>query len=180
MLTHLLERFGPVTVAGTLAEGRRIFHAEPRLEAALVDIELPDGDGLDLVDEMKATRIDFPVAVLTAHADARLVNRATAAGAAYLCKPFDPEDLWAGLARLLRRVSLPVTDQVRQRGSSLGLTERESEILAYLATGHARAWTASRLGIKPSTLKSHVDSIRRKLGVPSVADAVAAVVDESE
>src|SRR5688572_4206547 len=77
----------PVETAGTLAEARA-FLAQPReWSAVILDLMLPDGLGLDLLDEIRAKQMQMPVLVLTGELDRSFVNRAQALRAEYVCKP---------------------------------------------------------------------------------------------
>jgi DNA-binding NarL/FixJ family response regulator len=91
----------------------------------------------------------------------------------YLEKPVDQEELLARMRRALARA----TPAARANGTSLaaaaGLTGRESEILALLASGHGTAAIANELVISPKTVATHVQRILAKLDVHSRSEAVA-------
>ncbi len=105
LLRPHLERLGyQVSLARTLAEARRALsdRAAP-LDAMLLDLHLPDGSGLELLRELRAraaTR-EFPVIVLTAEGDDRILGEAEELGAGLLTKPFSPSKLTARIAALL-------------------------------------------------------------------------------
>jgi two-component system phosphate regulon response regulator PhoB len=105
LLRPHLERLGyAVSLARTLAEARAAFgeRAAP-LDGMLLDLHLPDGFGLDLLRELRArtaTRA-FPVIVLTAEGDERVLEEAEELGASLLTKPFSPSKLTARIATLL-------------------------------------------------------------------------------
>jgi DNA-binding response OmpR family regulator len=91
-----------VDLAMSLAEARAYLASQPPPDVILLDVHLPDGDGLELCREVKATRPGVPVVVLTATARDWAGAAARAAGAdAFVPKPFDPDDLCAVVARLL-------------------------------------------------------------------------------
>ncbi len=105
LLRPHLERLGyAVSLARTLAEARGALNdpAVP-LDAMLLDLHLPDGSGLDLLRDLRArpaTRA-FPVIVLTAEGEERILNEAEELGAGLLTKPFSPTKLTARIAALL-------------------------------------------------------------------------------
>ena len=105
LLRPHLERLGyAVSLARTLAEARHTLRdGAPPLDAMLLDLHLPDGSGLDLLRELRsaaATRA-FPVIVLTAEGEDRILGEAESLGAGLLTKPFSPSKLTARIAALL-------------------------------------------------------------------------------
>jgi len=105
LLRPHLERLGyAVSLARTLADARAVLgdRAAP-LDAMLLDLHLPDGSGLELLRELRArtaTRA-FPVIVLTAEGEDRVLEEAEGLGAGLLTKPFSPSKLTARIATLL-------------------------------------------------------------------------------
>ena len=92
-----------VTIAGSAGEARRTWVAE-RFDLILLDVMLPDGDGIELLAERRAARDQVPAVLLTAREEGELRERADQAGAtAYLPKPF----AWADLLALISRVMRP-------------------------------------------------------------------------
>lgn len=105
LLRPHLERLGyAVSLARTLREARGVLSdAAAPLDAMLLDLHLPDGSGLELLRELRArpaTR-GFPVIVLTAEGEERVLNEAEELGAGLLTKPFSPTKLTARIAALL-------------------------------------------------------------------------------
>ncbi|HMH82469.1 MAG TPA: response regulator [Gemmatimonadales bacterium] len=105
LLRPHLERLGyQVSLARTLAEARgALGDRAVRLDAMLLDLHLPDGSGLDLLRELRAaaTTRAFPVIVLTAEGEDRILGEAEELGAGLLTKPFSPSKLTARIAALL-------------------------------------------------------------------------------
>ena len=105
LLRPHLERLGyQVSLARTLAEARgALGYRAVRLDAMLLDLHLPDGSGLDLLRELRAaaTTRAFPVIVLTAEGEDRILGEAEELGAGLLTKPFSPSKLTARIAALL-------------------------------------------------------------------------------
>ena len=111
LLRPHLERMGYlVSLARTLAEARAALRsAETPLDAMLLDLHLPDGSGLELLRELRAapaTRA-FPVIVLTAEGEERVLNEAEQLAADLLTKPFSPSKLTARIAALLGDAGAP-------------------------------------------------------------------------
>ena len=105
LLRPHLERLGyAVSLARTLAEARGTLNdpAVP-LDAMLLDLHLPDGSGLDLLRDLRARPATrrFPVIVLTAEGEERVLSEAEELGADLLTKPFSPSKLTARVAALL-------------------------------------------------------------------------------
>jgi DNA-binding response OmpR family regulator len=105
LLRPHIERLGyRVSLARTLAEARGALgdRAVP-LDAMLLDLHLPDGSGLDLLRELRghAQTREFPVIVLTAEGDDRVLEEAEQLGAVLLTKPFSPSKLTLRIAALL-------------------------------------------------------------------------------
>src|SRR2546426_574328 len=105
LLRPHLERLGyVVTLARTLAEARRALQGgDGPFDAMLLDLHLPDGSGLELLRELRsaaATRA-FPVIVLTAEGEDRILGEAEGLGAGLLTKPFSPSKLTARIAAML-------------------------------------------------------------------------------
>jgi len=106
LLRPHLERLGyAVSLARTLADARAAFDDQTGapLDAMLLDLHLPDGSGLELLRELRArtaTRA-FPVIVLTAEGEERVLQEAENLGAGLLTKPFSPSKLTARIATLL-------------------------------------------------------------------------------
>lgn len=98
---YLEKRGAEVTVAGTLAEARRLF-GDCECDFAVLDVNLPDGRSLELLKE-GAIPASVVVLIMTAEGGVSGAIEAIQAGAAdYLVKPFEPEELWARMARARR------------------------------------------------------------------------------
>ena len=182
------------------AEGPSAALAAMRQEAtdlALIDVRLPDLDGLELLQAMKREWSHVPVIMLSTHEDAPYVRRALSDGAAgYLLKDATPEDLHraidaaiAGGGDLLspRAIQTLFEELVSSSRSLDGisgssplagyhLTHREHQILALLAEGRSNRSIAKSLFVSETTVKAHVGSILRKLGVTNRTQAAMMAV----
>lgn len=192
-LAILLEREPDLTVvaqAGSLAEARAAL-AATTVDIALVDLGLPDGDGMDFVTDLRIGNPDGTILVLTAETDRRRLARAVEAGASgVLNKAAALEEILSAVRRLaigeplldarqlgelleLMRLAGRERDQSRDAEVALSrLTEREREVLHGLAQGLSDKEIAERLSISDKTVRSHVSSLLAKLGVESRLQAL--------
>ena len=170
-----------VATARTVAEARAST-TEP--DVAVVDLELPDGDGIELGAALKRTWPALRVVVLTMHADGQAVIRSLAAGMdGYLLKDSDPEDVLAAIhtaargalvlgrgashAVIAAAASAPRTDRLG------ALDARDLEILDLLVQGLPTSQVAARLFLAPKTVRNRVSEMLTKLGVASREEAIA-------
>ncbi len=172
---------------------------EKAADMALVDVRMPDLDGLELLRAMKAEWPDVPVMMLSTYENAPYVKRALADGAAgYLLKDATPEDLaqainvaMSGSGNVLSpRVIQNLFDDALEtsasgrghgtgqngRRSEFSLTARENDILALLAEGKSNREIAGSLFLSEKTVKAHLAAVFRKLGVTNRTQAAMAAV----
>jgi DNA-binding NarL/FixJ family response regulator len=165
------------------------------VDLALVDVRMPDLDGLELLRSMKGEWPDVPVIMLSTYENAPYVKRALADGASgYLLKDATPDDLGqainvalSGSGNVLSpRVIQNLFEDAEGSGSSSGagstrrpefsLTQRENDILALLAEGRSNREIAGSLFLSEKTVKAHLAAIFRKLGVTNRTQAAMAAV----
>ncbi len=174
-----------LTVTSSAAQARR---AGTAFDAALVDLGLPDADGVDLVRELVTSAPELPVVVLTVNqAGSRILAAFQAGACGYLLKEQLGERLLPALEEA-RMGGCPMSPAVAQHVLSLvralptparapsssvpQLTERELSVLRLFAQGGTYAETAISLGVSVNTLRTHVRSIYAKLLVESRTEAV--------
>lgn len=163
-------------------------------DIALVDVRMPDADGLELLRSIKADWPEVPVIMLSTYENAPYVKRALSDGASgYLLKDATPEDLaqainvaMSGSGNVLspRVIQNLFEDAVESgpggrgtgRRNEFSLTARENDILALLAEGHSNREIAGRLFLSEKTVKAHLAAIFRKLGVTNRTQAAMAAV----
>jgi len=188
-LRMLLEPEADFEIIGEAASGREAIRAvaEHRPDIVLMDIGLPDISGIEAATEIKRLHPATAIVALTIHEDEEYFFKMLAAGASgYVPKRAAPEELltalraaatgevylYPSLAKLL------VTDYLTQdpstrRGEALDeLTDREREVLAYLAEGAGNAEIAETLSISPKTVARHRENIMHKLGLHSRTELV--------
>jgi DNA-binding NarL/FixJ family response regulator len=164
------------------------------IDLALVDVRMPDQDGLELLRALKAERPEMPVIMLSTYDNAPYVKRALADGAAgYLLKDATPEDLSQAInvamsgsgnvlsPRVIQNLFEEHEASSRDHGSNgrrgeYSLTQREHDILALLAEGRSNREIAGRLYLSEKTVKAHLAAIFRKLGVTNRTQAAMVAV----
>ncbi len=177
--------FEVVAQAGSLAEARRNLGD---IDLAVVDLDLPDGDGTELIGELRAANPQSMVLVLTASVDREAYARAVEAGAAgVLNKSARIMEVIEAARRLVEGKALLSGDEVvellrlaargRERDHEARLaieqlTPRELEVLQALADGLSDKEIAERLYVGSGTVRSHVVNIFGKLGVHSRLQAL--------
>jgi two-component system response regulator DesR len=163
-------------VARTIGAARTILAAGGRIEAAIIDVVLPDGNGLDLAAEIRERRGPVPMLVLTAHAEKVFINRAQALGLEYACKPDHAENLLVFVDRALApRARAAGIDLLRPIASRYALSQREVEILGHAMAGRERDEIARDLGVTENTIKTEIKSLLRKCDAESLSDLVRAI-----
>lgn len=166
--------------ATNLAEARALI-AERTPALALIDLDLPDGSGVTLIDEL-ARRTPRPVIVVaTVFADDRHLFPALRAGAAGYVLKDDPIDSLAALLAGIARGEMPLSGRIASRlvgwfhtqapDGGARLSPREEELLQLLAKGLTIAAAGAALGITPATAASYAKTLYRKLDVTSRAEA---------
>jgi DNA-binding NarL/FixJ family response regulator len=181
-----------IEVVGEAATADEALLLVPRLrpEILLLDLNLPDADGLRVLRELGPRLPDMRIVMLTVSASKRDLLEAMRNGAAgYLTKDLGPEALQRAV-RGIRAGDLPMSramaaelvrslagdrrriGSVDSAGDPFGeLSDREREVLHHLADGMTDREIASRLGISPRTVETHVGSVLHKLGVRNRAQA---------
>jgi two-component system, LuxR family, response regulator FixJ len=142
----------------------------------IVDIRMPEMDGLELQERLTARALDFPLIIITGHADVPLAVRAMKAGAVdFIEKPFASETLLDSLGRALSRLALPserdpATDTAVAKLALL--SSREREVLEGLLAGLPNKSIAYDLAISPRTVEIHRARVMDKMGARSLSELV--------
>jgi DNA-binding NarL/FixJ family response regulator len=167
-------------IAGVASSGADVIALAEQTEPDLVllDVELPDADGIEVLRALQRLANPPQVVMFSGHEKSELVDEAFRAGAsAFICKRIDPWDLPAALRQAVDPTlfqPLRLNPVVARRQADADLTERELEILDALAGGLTNSQIAQRLWLSEQTVKFHLSSVYRKLGVSSRTEAVAA------
>jgi two-component system response regulator NreC len=188
-LRILLENEPGVVIVGEAGTGREALEAAKRLQPAVVlmDIGLPDLSGIEVTTLIKQQVPQTAVVALTIHEDEEYFFRMLEAGASgYVPKRAAPEELlraiqvaaagevylYPSLAKLLVKDFLAQDQESRSGGTLNGLTDREGEVLAYLADGLSNIEIGEVLHISPKTVARHRENIMRKLSLHSRTELV--------
>ncbi len=140
----------------------------------LLDVRMPDMDGLEVQAAMAERGIAMPVIVLTGHGDVTTAVQAMKAGAVeFLEKPFEKAALLEALERAFARLERRSSRELEEREARTriaALTPREREILEGLAKGYPNKTIAYDLGCSSRTVEVHRASLMQKLDVHSLSD----------
>lgn len=184
------ESYEPVS-ACNCKEGRKLF-SEDSFDLVILDVMLPDGNGLDFCAFIRSTDADVPILFLTACDEEFQIVRGLDAGADdYVTKPFRLLELLSRIRALLRRKTATTTYQfgdiivdisnmtVKKDGETLFLTPTEHQILSALVQNNGvivtrasllqRIWDSDGNFIDDNTLSVHISRLRDKIGANHIA-----------
>lgn len=187
-LRSMLELSGQVEIVAEATNGRELIDltAQHEPDVVVVDIRMPDMDGIEALRRIKSVRPDIKAMMLTVHDDETVVHEAIRAGAmGYMLKSVTSEELVkgiltvaAGKAMLHPTITRHLIDEFAEMSRSSSkpakeLSKREQDVLQLLAYGKSNKEIAKELGIGPQTVKTHVSHIFAKLGAADRTGAVA-------
>jgi DNA-binding NarL/FixJ family response regulator len=181
LLVRGLGSFGQVEAIGTFAAGKLALRARS-YDALIIDVTLPDGSGLDLVDLARKNHPGVPVLVLTGSADHHVIARTLECGARYMLKPIDTKHLalLAEAAEQRRNARERRTNVALARwAQEYGLSETEVELLSLGARGVAREKFSSRRGVRPDTIRKQIQTLLQKTGDDTFEGAVNSLLREA-
>jgi two-component system nitrate/nitrite response regulator NarL len=172
-------------LVGEAANGREALDAIRELgpDVAVLDVKMPELDGLKVLNALRRDELPTRVILLTAYPDGAVAFEAVAGGAAaFLSKDADRRRITDTIAAVSRgetvlspEVQAGLAEEIRLRGQKdrPGLSAREREILGHIAEGRSAPEIAKILYLSPATVKSHLGALYEKLGVSDRAAAVA-------
>ena len=151
-------------------------------DVLLLDLSLPDGDGLDFIQEALNLQPELKVIVLSQRDEAVFAERALKCGArGYLMKSEASDQLleaihtvmdgstWLSRAAQAQADPLELAARLRDENALGELSDRELQVFALIGAGHGPKQIASRLSISTKTVEAHREHIRHKLGLKSAA-----------
>lgn len=191
-IRRILESQPGVEVLAEAADGEAaiaLVRQRTDADVLVLDLKMPGIDGIEVLRSAKAIQPQLKVIVLTMHAGREYVARAVKAGAdAYLLKDSAVQDLVAALAAVVAgrsyfspAIQQQMADLVRgvgQTSARAQLTDREREVLAWLARGLSSKQVAGELDISVRTVETHRANLMHKLGAKSMAVLIQVAIRE--
>lgn len=192
MLGHFPHQVAIVGQVTTASEALTLV-AELKPDIVLCDVRIGKESGLDLCRQITTQHPATKVVHLTVYDDEHYLYQALRVGASgYILKRIDGQELVSHLQRvregetvvdhaLAGRVALSAAHLSAGEfwsGAHLGLTQRESEVLELLVSGHSNKAVAGKLVVSEDTVKTHIRGLYRKLGVSDRSGAIAVALRE--
>ena len=188
-LLAILSDAEDIDVVGAVGTGTEAIEAAAELapDIMLLDLNLPDTNGIDVTKRLVASGFSGQVLVLTMYAeDAALVSAMEAGARGYLLKGASQEEIVSGIRSVVAggmvfgaQVSAQVAARVTagDRRHLPALTAREEEVLALMADGRTNTDIARRLVLSDKTVRNHITNLFAKLGVTDRRDAVSLALE---
>ncbi len=181
-IASILADHPDIAVVGQAGTGRELIevYARERPDVALVDLRMPDTDGVEAIGEIRRRFPDARVVVLTTFDGDEDIYRALRAGAkAYLLKDVPRDELLACVRAVHRGepcLRPAIAAKLTERLNSEPLTGRELDVLRLMAAGQSNKQIAAALYITEGTVKVHASRVFEKLGVCDRTQAVTAAL----
>ena len=189
-LKQILAETEDIRTEGEVDSGAGVLRAvrQKKYDIVLLDITLPDQNGLEVLGQLRAAHPNLPVLMLSVHPEEQYAVRALKGGAAgYLTKDSAPEEMVAAIRKVYRGgkyVSAALAERLAGLlGSQAGaphesLSEREFQVMLLLANGKSVSEIADRLALSAKTVSTYRARLMEKLGVKSIAELVRYVMEQ--
>lgn len=158
--------------ASTVAAAKRMLRREP-WDGLVIDVGLPDGDGLELLAWAREAGVRTPALVITGQYEPALANRADLLNAQFAYKPEILPNVKAFLGRVRASAGEAETTaravvSAEELGRHVGMTAREIELTRLVVEGVPRGALAERLRVSENTVKTRVRRLLDKAGLPNL------------
>lgn len=193
-ITEKIELFDELRlkfIAQNGAELIEMLQEDINVDIILMDIQMPQMDGIDATEIVRAKYPQIKIVMLTVFNDDENIYNAIKAGAnGYLLKDTDPETLFNGLKEvlnggasmnpsialkalnLLRKPIQVQSEKEMEEMEEINLTKREQEVLEQIAKGLNHHQIAANLVISPSTVRKHIENVYKKMQVHNKVEAI--------
>jgi FixJ family two-component response regulator len=142
----------------------------------VLDVTLPDLNGLDLQKRVAVDRMDMPIIFITGYGDVPMTVQAMKAGAVeFLTKPFGDDVLLSAIRHAIERSETTLGHEAELRAlrnRHASLSRREREVMALVVSGLLNKQVGAELGISEITVKAHRGKVMRKMNAGSFAELV--------
>ncbi len=186
-----LDAAATIIEAGSASQARALFERNPDIALVLLDLMLPDGDGLEVLAQLRASHPAVAVVMLSAFNDRENVIKALDSGAQGFITKASTRDVLLGALRLVlaggtyippevlrpSAAAVPPPRPATQGGpqpADLGLTERQLDVLSLMMQGKSNKLICRQLALAEPTVKNHVSAILKALNVTNRTEAVLA------
>ena len=182
-LAQLIDSNDDMETVGTAEDSAGVLRASHQQEwdVLVLDLSLPGAGGLEVLQQLKASKPKLPIVVFSMHPENRYALRVLRAGAAaYINKGESPLELVAAIRKAAaggRYITHSVGELLLDSSGNQGpphesMTEREYQVFMAILGGKQPSEIAGILGLSNSTVSTHIRHIRDKLGVESLADII--------
>ncbi|MFL7794333.1 MAG: response regulator [Anaerolineae bacterium] len=184
-LVQILNEASDMAVTGEACTGREVLRLlrENAPDALVLDIAMPEGGGLEVLQQLQTLKPDLPVLVLSVYSERQYAIRALKAGATgYLTKESAPEELVTAIRRVARGERYVTKSLGAELGAALegkakeelheALSDREYQVMCLLAAGKTVTETAADLSLSVKTVSTYRGRILKKLNLETTSEII--------